>query len=213
MMIVGTVRQEEDCSWQDACKCWMEQDEEIAVGIYQVGTCQGAAGVAAGTGKEAVEQPSVSQCMKAGVTEGNGQASGSDDLMIDGEEREYFLELLMRKASPERPKAGQPVEGRGTSRSEAATAKNKEMKRSKKKEKKALKKSKAAKGNGEQEGEKGAAGLTSNPEKQTALDLLNNPEAKGRGLVASDREKKEPVTRLQTTSRGECSGQKMPDSS
>jgi hypothetical protein len=87
------------------------------------------------------------------------------------------------------------------------------MKRNKKKEKKALKKSKAAKGNGEQEGEKGAAGLTSNLERQTALDLLNNPEAKGRGLVASNREKKEPVTRSQTISRGECSGQKMPDSS
>ncbi len=83
------------------------------------------------------------------------------------------------------------------------------MKRNKKKEKKALKKGKAAKGDGGQEGEKGAAGLASNPEKQTALDLLNNLEAKGRGLIASDREKKEPVTRSQTTSRGECSRQKM----
>ncbi len=132
MMIVGAVWQEEDCSWQDACKSWMEQDEEVVVGVYQVGMCQGTAGAAAGKGKE------------AGIAEGNEQASESDDLLLDGEEREYFLELLMRKASPERPKAGQPVEGRENSRSEAASAKGKEVKRSKKKEKKALKKSKAA---------------------------------------------------------------------
>ncbi len=119
----------------------------------------------------------------------------------------------MRKASPERPKAGQPVEGREDLRSEAASAKGKELKKNKRKEKKALKKSKAAKGDGGQKGEKGAADLTNNPEKQAALDLLNNPEAKGRGLTASDREKKEPVTRPRTISRGECSGQKMPDSS
>jgi hypothetical protein len=105
MMIVGAVWQEEDCSWQDACKSWMEQDEEVAVGVYQVGTCQGAAGVAAGTEGEAVRQSSVSQCKKAEIAEANEQASGSDDLLLDGEEGEYFLELLMRKASPERPKA------------------------------------------------------------------------------------------------------------
>ncbi len=134
-MIVRAVRQEEDCSWQDACKSWMEQDEEVAVGVYQVGMCQGTAGVAAGTGEEAVEQYSVSQFKEAGITEGSEQASGSDDLLLDGEEGEYFLELLMRKASPERPKAGQPVEGRENSRSEAASTKGKEKKRNKKKEK------------------------------------------------------------------------------
>ncbi len=213
MMIVGAVRQEEDCSWQDACKSWMEQDEEVAVGVYQVGTCQGPAEVTAGTEKEAVEQSSVSQCKKAEIAEGSEQASRSGDLLLDGEEREYFLELLMRKASPERPKADQPAEGRENSKSEVAPAKGEKVKRSKKKEKKALKKSRVAGGDGGRGGKKSAADLTSNPEKQTALNLFNNPEAKGRGLIASDREKKEPVTRPQTTSRGECSGQKMPDSS
>jgi hypothetical protein len=107
MMIVGTVQQEEVCSWQDACKSWMEQDEEVAVGIYQVG----AAGVATGTGEKVVRQPPVSQRKKAGIAEANKEAPGSDDLLLDGEEQEYFLELLMRKASPERPKAGQLAEG------------------------------------------------------------------------------------------------------
>ncbi len=99
-MIVGTVQQEEDCSWQDACKSWMEQDEEVAAGVYQVGTCQGAAGATIGTGKESVKQPTMGQCKKAGITETKEKASEPDDLLLDGEEQEYFLELLMRKASP-----------------------------------------------------------------------------------------------------------------
>ncbi len=81
-MIVGAVRQEEDCSWQDACKSWMEQDEEVAVGAFQVGTCQGT-----------VAQSPVSQCKKAGTAEANGQASEPDDLLLEREEGEYFLEL------------------------------------------------------------------------------------------------------------------------
>jgi hypothetical protein len=212
MMIVGTVQQEEDCSWQDTCKSWTEQDEKLAVGVHQVGTCQGAAGTAAGTGKEAARQSSVSQCKKAEIAEANEKAPESDDLLLEGEEQEYFLKLLMRKASPERPKAGQPAEGIENSRNEAASTKGQEKRRNKKKERKALKKSKAAKGASEREGEKGTAGLTNNLEKQSALDLLNNPEAKGRGLVADNREKKEQVPGSQTTSRGECSGQKMLES-
>jgi hypothetical protein len=101
IMIVGTVQQEEDCSWQDACKSWMEQDEEVAAGVYQVETCQGAAGAATGPGKEAVKQLTMGQCKKAGITEAKEKASKPDDLLLDGEEQEYFLELLMRKALPE----------------------------------------------------------------------------------------------------------------
>jgi hypothetical protein len=67
-------------------------------------------------------------------------------------------------------------------------------------------------GDGAQEEGKNTAGLTSNQGKQAAPDLLSNPEAKGRGLVAGNREKEESVTRSKTTPRGECSGQKMPDS-
>jgi hypothetical protein len=213
MMIVGTVQQEEDCSWQDACKSWMEQDEEVAVGVYQVGTCQGAAEAATETGREAVKQPTVGQCKKAGIIEADEKAFEPDDLLLEGEEQEYFLELLMRKASPERPKAGQPVKNRNNSEDEAASAKGKEKKRNKKKEKQALRKTKVAKEASEQERDEGATGLTDSLEKQTVLDLLNNPEAKGRGLGAGNREKKEQVTRPQATSRGECSRQKMPDSS
>jgi hypothetical protein len=40
MMIVGMVQQEDDCSWQDACNSWVEQDEETTAGVYQVRMCQ-----------------------------------------------------------------------------------------------------------------------------------------------------------------------------
>jgi hypothetical protein len=92
------------------------------------------------------------------------------------------------------------VEGREDSRGKAASTQDKEKKRSRKKEKKALKKGKAAKEDRERGDGKGVEGLTSNPEKQTAPDLLSNPEAKSRGLIAGDRAEEEPVTRSQTTS-------------
>jgi hypothetical protein len=90
MMIVGTVQQEDDHSWQDACNSWMEQDEEVAAGIYQVRVCQ-----------EAVEQSAVGQCKEASIIEEVKKASEPDGLLLEGEEQEYFLELLMRKVSPE----------------------------------------------------------------------------------------------------------------
>jgi rubredoxin len=201
MMIVGTVQQEEDCIWQDACRPWMEQDEEIVAGVYQVGTCQ-----------KAVEQSTVSQCKNANSMELDEKASEPDDLLLEVEEQEYFFELLMRKASPERPKTGQPAENRDNPRDEAAVARGREKKRSKKKGKKASGKNKTEKEAGKQGRKEGATGQTSELEKQAALDLLNNPEAKGRGLVDGNREKKEQATGSQATSRGECSGRKMPDS-
>jgi hypothetical protein len=127
MMVVGTVQQEDDCSWQDARNSWMGQDEEATAGVYQVRTC-----------KVAAKQPTVGQCKKASITEGDEKASELDDLLLEGEEHEYFLELLMRKASPERPNSSQPAKDRGNSKSEAATAKGKEKKRNRKKERKAL---------------------------------------------------------------------------
>jgi hypothetical protein len=44
-MIVGTIQREDDCSWQDASKSWLEQDEEEEGETYHVGTCQCASGL------------------------------------------------------------------------------------------------------------------------------------------------------------------------
>jgi hypothetical protein len=180
-----------------------------AVEVYQVGTCRGADGVATKAEEKAAGQPPANQCREAGIIEAEWQAPGPDDLLLEGEEGEYFLELLMRKDSPERPKVDQLMGGKENMTSEAASAKGKDKKKSKKK---ALKESKVVKENGAQGEGKSAAGLTSKQGKQAAPDLLSNPEAKGRGLVAGDRVEEESMTRSTTTSRGECSGQKMPDS-
>ncbi len=133
MMLVRTVQQEDDCSWQDASKPWMEQDKGVAVGVYQVGTCQGADEVTTKTGEEAAGQPPVGQCKEAEIAEAKWRAPGPDDLLLEGEEGEYFLELLMREAPPERLKADQPMEDKKDSGSKAAPAKGKERKKSKKK--------------------------------------------------------------------------------
>jgi hypothetical protein len=99
MMIVRTVQQEDDCSWQDASKSWLEQDVEEEIEAYQVGTCQGADGTTLKAGKEAGQRE------KVGPAEGGWWAPGPDDLLIEGEEKEYFLELLMRETPPGEPRA------------------------------------------------------------------------------------------------------------
>jgi hypothetical protein len=162
MMIVGTVQQEDDCSWQDACNSWAEQDEEVAAGVHQRRACQ-----------EAIKQSTVDQCKKANIIEVGEMTSEPDGLLLEGEEQEYFLELLMRKASPERPKV--------------ATANGKGKKKNRKKERKALGKNTAEKEAGRREKKEEAAGLANGLEKKPALDLANNPEAKGRGLVDGSR--------------------------
>ncbi len=195
MMIVGTGQQENDCSWQDACSSWMEQENEAAAGVYQVRACQ-----------EAVNQAAMGLCNKASTMEVGEKASEPDDLLLEGEEQEYFIELLMRTASPGRSKTSQPTKGEDASKNEAATTKGKEKKRNRKKEKKVLGKNMAREETGERAEKEGATSQTNGLKKQPAPDIVNNPEAKGRELVGGDQEKKEQVTRPQATSGGECSG-------
>jgi hypothetical protein len=38
-MIVGTIQEEDDGSWQEASSSWMELDEEEGSEVYCVGTC------------------------------------------------------------------------------------------------------------------------------------------------------------------------------
>ncbi len=206
-IIVGTVQQEDDCSWKDACKSWAEQDEGAEVGVYQVGTCQGVTGAEAGADK----QPSAGQCKEAEAVGVGEMASEADDLVLEGEEQEYFLELLMRRVSPERQQKGQTASNKSSSKEKVAVSKGREKRRSKKKERKTLKKSEAgggAKGRGRKEKAKSPA---CNREEQATLNLLNNPEAKGGGPGASQHGEEKQVTRSQETSGGECSGQKTPD--
>jgi hypothetical protein len=139
-------------------------------------------------------------------------------LLIEGDEKEYFLELLMREEVPEKPttvgsEAGQPVKKGENRKNKVASIGGKE------------------KGNGK--APKGGNGATAQPENKEASarkeegrvggqpskqarvappDPLVNPEAKGRGLQARDQPEARPEAKSMTTSRGECSGQEKPGS-
>jgi hypothetical protein len=185
MMIVGTVQQEDNCSWQETCSAWMGQGEEVAVGMDQ----------------EVIEQATMSQCKKADVAGGGERASGPEGLLLEGEEQEYFLKLLMRRASPERPKAVLATRGK------VAPA---QSKKGRKKEKRTLGGSLSGRMADEKVEEGRSASPASSLKKQMAPDLAGDPEAKGRGVAEDGQEEKECTARAQATSGGECSRQKMP---
>jgi hypothetical protein len=137
MMIVGTVLQEDSYSWQDASRSWLEQDEGEEVGIYQVGARQGADESPVGVGKEAIACPPGKGRRGAEAAEDDCWASGPSDLLIEGEEGEYFIELLMRERSSGEPgpangKAKQPAKKEEDSKGEAAPAGGKGKKKDKK---------------------------------------------------------------------------------
>ncbi len=155
-----------------------------------------------GACQEVVKQAAVGQCKKADTIEGSEETPEPDSLLLEGEEQEYFLELLMRRASPGRPRASL------STKSKAAPAKGK---KSRCKEKKAHGKSLAKRVANGRTKEEETTSLAGGLEKQSAPDLAHNPEAKGRGLAESNQQKKEQVTSPQATSGGECSGQKTPD--
>jgi hypothetical protein len=185
MMIVGTVQQVDDCSWQEACNAWVSQSEEVAMGMDQ----------------EVIERATVSQCKRTDGAEEGEKAPEPEGLLLEGEEQEYFLELLMRKVSPERPRAVPAAKGKATPV----------------KSKKDRKKGKGTRGGSlyrgaadENAGEGGAASPASSLKKQTAPDLAGHPEAKGRGVAKNGQEEKECTARAQATSGGECTRQKMP---
>jgi hypothetical protein len=88
-MIVGTVQQEDDHSWQDTCDAWTGQDEEATDSI----------------GLQAPDQGTKGQHDGLEAIRGTEEISELEGLLLEGEEQEYFLELLMRKVSPEQPRA------------------------------------------------------------------------------------------------------------
>ncbi len=185
LMIVGMVQQEDDCSWEDACNTWAEQDENATAGVHQVGVDQ-----------EMTEQAAAGQCKEASAAEGGGESPKVNGLLLEGEEQEYFLELLMRKASPERPKPSLPAKSKATSS---------KGKKGRSKEKKVRGRSPAGRTASENTREKGAGNMANGVKGQTVPDLAHNPETEGRGLAKGDQEGEKQVTRPPATSGGECS--------
>ncbi len=185
-MIVGTVQQETECSWQDACNTWATQDEEMEAGVHQV-KADRETGVPVGE----------DQCKGVCDMEDSMEPLEVGHLLVEGEEQEYLLELLMRRASPDQPtknphpkKEADPLEGR----------KNKSL--GKKVQRKKLSRGMTSKEPRKEKATDPAGGA----KRQVASNLAHNPEAKCRGLAGGSPQERNQATASSPTSGGECSG-------
>jgi hypothetical protein len=168
-MIVGAVRQEDECSWSETCDAWTALDEEAEVGVHQV---------------EAEEV-------------GDDEADQGEGLLIEGEEREYVLELLLREAPPEAQAGSQPTSAR------PASPKGKKKKNA---EKKPHKKGGATKG-ADAKAPMGSVKEAASGKRMThaSRGLSSNPETKGGGAAREEcDEDGQPTPPLPTLGR-ECS--------
>jgi hypothetical protein len=167
-MIVGTVQQEDEYSWQAACSAWEAQEEGAMAGVYQAGVDQ-----------EPGEPATKDQCKKVSAEKSDEQPPMGEGLLVEEEEQEYFLELLLRGVSPERPTRSPPAE------SAACPVKDR---KGRNKEKKARKKNLKGSTANEVVEKKETGDPASGRERQIASNLAHNPEAKGRGLAKEDQQ-------------------------
>jgi hypothetical protein len=190
-VIVGTVQQETECSWQDACDAWTTQDEEVEAGVHQVKADRRTGGPGGGD-----------QCKKVSDVRDDVEPPEVGDLLVEGEEQEYFLELLMRKASPEGPTENLPP------KNEANVLKGRKNKSLGKK----IRRKKLSRGmTGKEPRREEATDPVGGGERQVASNLAHNPEAKGRGLAGESQQKRNQAAAPPPTSGGECSVQKKPE--
>jgi hypothetical protein len=179
-MIVGAVRQEEEHSWQEACEAWEAPEWSVRASIHQVGA----------SGMEEV-----------GPEEARGEEqSGAepDGLLVEGDEREYILELLMREAPPNMEAGAHPA------RAELAALTGKRKRNLGKKLRKKLKMAKSAAVE-EAKKERRAKGA-GEKRSQTAAVMARKPGAKGRGPDNKKQGDRGPISAPTSTSGGECSG-------
>ncbi len=179
-MIVGAVRQEEEYTWQDACEAWAAQDGEMEASVHQVGTEQGEEHVHEGTSGD------------------EGPEDETEGLLVEGEEREYVLELLMRGVPPNLHAGVHPTQA------EPATLKGKRKRNLGKKLRKKLKMARSAAIKEPKKEEK--AGAAEKRRGQANSNLSRNPEAKGGGSVDKKQDRGSRSTASLPTSGGECSG-------
>ncbi len=186
-MIVGTVQQETGYSWQDACDAWAVQNEEIEAGVHQVEV----SGMVGGPARK-------DQCKKVDEAKNGNEQPEGGGLLVEGEEQEYFLELLMWKVPPSQP-TDTP-----SPKVEANTLKGKKKRNLGKKLRKKLKLSKGA--THKEPRREREADPVGGGEGRVASNLSHNPEVKGRGLAGGGWETGGQTTASPSTSGGECSG-------
>jgi hypothetical protein len=174
-MIVGAVRQESECSWPDACNAWAALDEETEVGIHQVGVGE------TGTSRADQEEEQL-------------EAEG---LLIEGEEREYVLELLLRETSTEACVSNHSANAR------PATSKSK---RKRNLERRLHKKARVTEEAGAKVPRKDGGRVNDREGKKQAIHGMPcGPEARGGKAAKGERSRgDQPATPLPTSGR-ECS--------
>jgi hypothetical protein len=174
-MFVGAVRQEDECSWPDACNAWAVLDEETEAGVHQV---------EAG-GPEADEDVD------------GGEQTEAEGLLVEGDEREYILELLLREASLEAHEGIQPA---GTGPAAPKTKGRRDL------EKKLPEKAKAtAEGAAEAPRRSGEKATNGEKVRRAAEDPTRNPETRGgRTIKKKHSNSNQPAIPLPTSGR-ECS--------
>ncbi len=137
------------------------------------------------------------QCKEVCDVKDSTETLKAGDLLVEGEEQEYLLELLMRRAPPNQLMGDPPP------KKEADSFKGSKNKSPGKK----IRKKKLSRGTTSKEPRKEkAADPAGGVERQVASSLAHNPEAKGRGLAGGDPQERNQATALSPTSGGECSG-------
>jgi hypothetical protein len=181
-MIVGAVRQEDEYSWQDACDTWAAQDGEVEASVHQV----------------EVEQSGEDMHREVDEASHGDEQSEAEGLLVEGEEREYVLELLMREVPPNLCAGAHPA------RAEFATLKGKKKRNLGKKLRKGLK---MARGAAIKEPRReGRADIAGRGKGQVTGDLSRNLEARGGGLGVKKQDGRDQPAASPPTSGGECSG-------
>ncbi len=138
------------------------------------------------------------QCKEvSGANQGDEQLE-VEGLLVDGEEREYVLELLMREVPPSQHASVHPT------KAEIATLKGKKKRNLGKKLRKRLKLAKGATAR-EPKGE-GRVNTAGGRKNQLTSNLLRSPGVKGSGRASREQDRRNQPAASLPTSRGECSG-------
>ncbi len=168
-MIVGAVRQDDESSWSDTCDAWAALDEHAEAGVHQV--------------KVEEVEPS--------------EDDPEEGLLVEGEEREYVLELLLRETSLDARAADQP----GRSGSVNPTGKRK--KSLGKKHHKKAKVTKRISGKGTQGSRDKPVG--GGEERDGPRGRPHNPEAHGRAAAEREHSESDRLAPPPPTLGRECS--------
>ncbi len=145
----------------------------------------------AGQGEEDV-------CKEVNEANQGDERSEDEGLLVEGEEREYVLELLMREVPPSLCTSANPA------KAEFTTLKGK---RKRNLGKKLRKKLKMARGAAMKEPRKeGRADTAGRGRGQVTVDPSRNPEVRGGGLADKKQDGRDQPTASLPTSGGECSG-------